>query len=159
MLGAEMLLFLFILPISIIVILFFSYRYHKKRSIGNKLRIQELEIIQAYEELFILWNRDQYLEHRTINQWLKNWSYLKPIIAKSVNLKISSQELKEKIAKLFSVFNKTEEEVSQRNELFIQKEMEEFKDLFNSVEKYPLTQSQIRPIVTDEYSNLVIAGA
>jgi DNA helicase-4 len=159
MLGAEMLLFLLILPLSIIVILFFSYQYYKKRSIGNKLRIHESEIIQAHEELLVLWNRDQYLEHRTINQWLKNWSYLKPIIAKSINLKISSLELKEKITKLFSVFNKTEDEVAQRNESFIQKEIVEFKDLFNSVEKYPLTQSQIRSIITDEYSNLVIAGA
>ena len=37
--------------------------------------------------------------------------------------------------------------------------MVEFKELFDSVEKYPLTQSQIRSIITDEYSNLVIAGA
>ena len=68
-------------------------------------------------------------------------------------------ELKSKVTRLLSVLKNSEEEVSHRNESFIQKETVEFKDLFNSVEKYPLTQNQIRSIITDEFSNLVIAGA
>lgn len=160
MLGPEMapLLFLFVLTASVIGLLFLIYRCYKKRSF-SQLRDKESEIEQAYKELLTIWNRDRYLEHRTIAQWLKNWSYLQPLIAKSVNYKLSSSELKNKIARLSSVFNNTEEEVSQRNESFIQKEIVNFKKLFNSVEKYPLTQSQTRSIITDEFSNLVIAGA
>ena len=60
---------------------------------------------------------------------------------------------------LFSVFTKTEEMVDQRNETFIQKEMLEYKDLFSTVEKFPLTQGQTRSIITDEFFNLVVAGA
>lgn len=158
MLGAEMALTLFVLPASIIAILLLSYRYYKRRSL-KQLRDKESEIEQAYNELLTIWDRDRYLEHRTITQWLKDWSHLKPIISKNVNKRLVSSGLKTKITRLLPVFHNTEEEVSQRNESFIKKEMVEFKDLFNSVEKYPLTQSQIRSIVTDEYSNLVIAGA
>jgi DNA helicase-4 len=158
MLGAEIALTLFVLPASIIAILLLSYRYYKRRSL-KQLRDKESEIEQAYNELLTIWDRDRYLEHRTITQWLKDWSHLKPIISKNVNKRLVSSELKTKINRLFWVFQNTEKEVSQRNESFIQKEMVKFKDLFDSVEKYPLTESQIRSIVTDEYSNLVIAGA
>jgi DNA helicase-4 len=158
MLGAEIALILFVLPASVIAILFLSYRYYKRRSL-KQLREKESEIEKAYNELVAMWDRDRYLEHRTITEWLKEWSHLYPIISKNINNKLISSELKTKICRLFSVFHNTEEEVSQRNESFIQKELMKFKDLFDSVEKYPLTQSQIRSIVTDEYSNLVIAGA
>ena len=158
MLGAEIALILFVLPASVIAILFLSYRYYKRRSL-KQLREKESEIEKAYNELVAMWDRDRYLEHRTITEWLKEWSHLYPIISKNINNKLISSELKTKICRLFSVFHNTEEEVSQRNESFIQKELMKFKDLFDSVEKYPLTQSQIRSIVTDEYSNLVVAGA
>jgi DNA helicase-4 len=160
MLGTEMALtlFLFVFPASIFAIILLSYRYLKIGSL-KQLRDKESEIEQAYNELLTIWDRDRYLEHRTITQWLKDWSHLEPIISKSVNNRIMSSELNTKITRLFSVFQNTEKEVSQRNELFIQKELVEFKELFNSVEKYPLTQNQIRFIVTDEYSNLVVAGA
>ena len=161
MLGTEMalLLFLLILPACMLGILFLGYRYYKKRILKNKLREKELEIEKAYNELLIIWKRDRYLEHRTLNQWLEKWSYLEPITANFIKNNISSSDIKDKIARLSSLFNNTEEEVSQRNESFIQKEMVEFKELFTSVEKYPLTPNQTRSIITDEFSNLVIAGA
>ena len=155
----ALLLFLIGMPASVIGVLFLSYWHHKKKSFQNELKDKESEIEQAYNELSAIWNKDRYLENRTITQWLKKWSSLKTAIARSVNHKLHSSELKNKIARLFSVFNNTEEEVTQRNETFIQKEMLKFKDLFDSVEKYPLTQSQTRSIITDEFSNLVIAGA
>lgn len=160
MLGDQitLILFLFVIPASIFAVILLSYRYLKRMGL-QELREKESDIEQAYNELLSIWDRDRYLEHRTISQWLKDWSRLEPLISKTVNSKFVSLELKPKIDRLFSVFSNTEEEVSQRNESFIQKEMVKFKDLFDWVEKYPLTQSQIRSIITDEYSNLVIAGA
>jgi DNA helicase-4 len=160
MFGGEtaLVLFLVVFPVSVIAILLQSYRYYKRRSI-KQLRDKESEIEQAYNELQTIWDRDRYLEHKTITQWLKDWSHLEQIVSRNVDNKFASSELRTKISRLFSVFNNTEKEVSERNELFIQKEMVKFKKLFDSVEKYPLTQNQIRSIITDEYSNLVIAGA
>jgi DNA helicase-4 len=57
------------------------------------------------------------------------------------------------------MFETTHETVAERNEAFIDQEAKRFEWLFNSIEKYPLTKSQIRSIITDEYANLVIAGA
>ena len=161
MIGVEttQLIILFVFPISLLVIIFLSYRFLKKMGLKNKLREKTSEIEQAYKELELVWDRDRYLEHRTISKWLNDWAYLEPLLAEIVGHRVSSSDMHDKITRLVSVFDKTEENVNQRNEEFIQKEMSKFKELFNSVEKYPLTQSQTRSIITDEYSNLVIAGA
>ena len=154
MLKSEMALtvFLLLLPVFSLGILFLSIRYYRKRS-ERQLTSKEPEIEQAYNELQTIWNRDRYLEHKTITKWLQNWSHLEPLIAKSVNSKLSNLELKSKVTRLLSVLKNSEEEVSHRNESFIQKETVEFKELFNSVEKYPLIQNQIRSIITDEFSS------
>src|SRR3972149_12144320 len=100
MLGAEMALTLFVLPASIIAILLLSYRYYKRRSL-KQLKDKESEIEQAYNELLTIWDRDRYLEHRTITQWLKNWSHLKPIISKNFKKKLLSLEIKNKNNRFF----------------------------------------------------------
>jgi len=158
MLSSEFAFILFVLPALIIAAYLVIYYDNKRRSI-KQLKEKKTEIELAYKELKALWDRDRYLEHRTIAQWLKDWSHLEKTVARYINNKFASSELKIKLSRLFSVFHNAEEEVSQRNESFIQKEIVKFKDLFDSVEKYPLTQNQVRSIITDEYSNLVIAGA
>lgn len=45
------------------------------------------------------------------------------------------------------------------NGKFVEKEVVRFKDFFDTVESYPLTYNQRKAIVTDEKSNLVVAGA
>jgi hypothetical protein len=121
MFGGEtaLVLFLVVLPASIIAVLLLSYRYYKRRSL-KQLRDKESEIEQAYNELQTIWNRDRYLEHKTITKWLKDWSHLEPIVSINVDNKFAGSELRTKISRLFSVFDNTEEEVSERNELFIQ---------------------------------------
>ena len=104
-------LFAFVLPVSIIAILFLSYRYYKRRGL-KRLREKEGEIEQAYNELLNIWNRDRYLEHKTIIQWLKDWSYLEPIVFKNVNNKLMSSELKTRITRLFSVIRNSEKEAA-----------------------------------------------
>ena len=54
--------------------------------------------------------------------------YLQPTLDSFVKYSIKNLDLKDKIDRLFLVFTKTEEIVSQRNETFIQKEMVEHKD-------------------------------
>ena len=124
MIGPQTILIVsaFILTLSIIGILFQGYRYFKKRSF-RKLIDKALEIEQAYNELLVIWNRDRYLEHKTITKWLKDWSYLEPIVTKYFNSNFMSSELKTKINKLISLFHDTAKQVSDRNESFIQKEM------------------------------------
>jgi len=161
MFGLEIFLtlFLFVLAVLSIYILFRRSRIKKKKNVKNKLELKSNEIKQAHKELMTLWNKDKYLEQRTINHWSKKWSYLESIINDCMKYKISNLIVNNEIAILFSVFKKTEENVSVRNEDFIQKEEKKYRDLFNRIEKYPLTQGQTRSIITDEFVNLVVAGA
>ncbi|MCB9211240.1 MAG: UvrD-helicase domain-containing protein [Ignavibacteriales bacterium] len=48
---------------------------------------------------------------------------------------------------------------NKHNETFVKEEIEINQDLFDKIEKYPLTLKQREAIVTDEDNNLIIAGA
>jgi DNA helicase-4 len=91
--------------------------------------------------------------------WINKWFFLFPVLKDFRKYKIVDADLDEERKNLFRVFDNTEETISDINEDFIQQETMKFKELFNSIEKYPLTKSQIRSIITDEYANLVVAGA
>ena len=73
--------------------------------------------------------------------------------------KIVDPALDKKTVMLFKMFEKPHEMIAERNEAFVNQEPKRFEWLFNSIEKYTLTKSQVRSIITDEYVNLVIAGA
>jgi DNA helicase-4 len=63
------------------------------------------------------------------------------------------------ITRVADVYQKGERLLEKRNVAFIEKEIVMLKDLFDSVESYPLTAGQRRAIVVDERSSLVVAGA
>lgn len=156
-------LFLILLTVSVPLLLGTIYAHYfkanKRKKIIVKLSQYRSDINQAHLELSNLLNRDRYLEKRTIDLWVKKWSFLCPILRDLWMHKIDHADLDEKIRMLFKVFDNTKETISERNEAFIQQEAKRFEGIFNSIEKYPLTESQIRSIITDEYANLVVAGA
>lgn len=152
--------FLLIL-VAFAVLLVFSYYYitvRKKRSI-DKLLQHRNDIDQAHLELTNLLRDDNYLARKTIDSWVKKWSFLFPVLKDLKKQKIVSPDPDEKMKLLLVMFEDTYDAISERNEIFIQQETKKFAWLFNTVEKYPLTESQIRSIITNEYANLVIAGA
>ena len=136
-----------------------SRKDNKQNIFQNKLDQNRNDIKLAYEELKSLFEKEFYLENRTIKQWLIKWASLKPIINNYDNYCISDSQINSEIKQLYPVFNQTEDTLAKRNEAFIQQETIRYKTLFNSVEKFPLTQSQTRSILTDEFVNLVVAGA
>lgn len=141
------------------VIFLLALKVHKQKNFEEILELDTPEIEQAHKELLSIWDKDRYLEKRVIMQWIKKHSNLQSLLIDLEKSKISNLDLRDKIGWLFSVFDKPEETVAKRNENFIQNEMLEYKDLFDTVEEYPLTQNQKRSIITDEFFNLVIAGA
>lgn len=152
--------FLLIL-VAFAVPLIFSYYYittRRKRNI-DKLLQHRNDIDQAHLELTTLLKDDHYLARKTIDSWVKKWSFLFPFLKDLKKQKIVISGLDEKMKLLLVMFENTYNAISERNQIFIQEETKRFAWLFNSVEKYPLTESQIRSIITDEYANLVVAGA
>lgn len=156
-------LFLIMLAVlfSLLLIAFVSNRFEisKKKKILEEVSKHGNEINQAHKELSYLLNNDRYLERKTIDFWIKRWSFLATLLRAAQNQKIINSDLGEKISKLCRMFENTEAEITGRNEAFIQQEQKKFEGLFSSIEKYPLTKSQIRSIITDEHANLVVAGA
>ncbi|TRO48262.1 hypothetical protein E2P47_03195, partial [Candidatus Bathyarchaeota archaeon] len=141
------------------VIFLLALKVYKQKNFEEILELDTPEIEQSHKELLSIWDKDRYLEKRVILQWIKKHSNLQPFLRDLEKSKISNLDLRDKVGWLFSVFDKPEEMIAERNEIFIQQEMLEYKDLFDTVEEYPLTQNQKRSIITDEFFNLVIAGA
>lgn len=132
---------------------------NKRKKTLLELSNRRCDIYQAREELDNLLGNDRYVERRTIDLWAKKWSFLFPLLKALKKHKTIDTDLNEKTVMLFEMFEKTCEVIAVRNEAFIEQETKRFEWLFNSIEKYPLTKSQIRAIITDEYANLVVAGA
>jgi len=156
-------LFLVLVTASIILFLGAIFSHHfkanKRKKTMDELSKRRCDIDQAYQELNSLLNSDRYVERRTIDLWVKKWSFLLSLLKDAKKLKAVDPELDEKATLLFKVFEKTYEVISERNEAFIELETKKFEGFFNQIEKYPLTKSQTRSIIIDEYANLVVAGA
>jgi DNA helicase-4 len=157
----DFFLILAIASVTLISAAIFSHQFkaNKRKKTLLELSNRRCDINQAHEELNDLLNSDRYVERRTIDLWVKDWSFLFPLLKDLKKHKIIDTDLNEKTAMLFKMFEKAYEVIAVRNEAFIEQETKRFEWLFNSIEKYPLTKSQIRSIITDEYANLVVAGA
>lgn len=154
-------LVLLLIFLAFAVSLVFSYYYitvRRKRS-RDKLLQHRKDIDQAHLELTNLLRDDHYLARKTIDSWVRKWSFLIPFLKDLKKQKIVILDLDEKMKLLLVMFENTYNAISERNEIFIQNETKRFAWFFNSIEKYPLTERQIRSIITDEYANLVVAGA
>jgi DNA helicase-4 len=157
----DFFLILAITSVTLISVAIFSHHFkaNKRKKTLLELSNCRCDINQAHEELNNLLGNDRYVERRMIDLWIKKWSFLFPLLKDLKKHKIGDTDLNEKTAMLCKMFEKTYEVIAERNEAFIEQETKRFEWLFNSIEKYPLTKSQIRSIITNEYANLVIAGA
>jgi hypothetical protein len=82
------------------------------------------------------------------------------LLKNAKKLNVVDSKLSKETTMLLKVFENIYKVISARNETFIELERKTFEDFFNSkIEKYPLTKGQTRSIITDEYANLVVAGA
>src|SRR3989337_370195 len=147
------------IPMLLAIIFLYYLRANRRKKMTDRLSQCRGDIIQAHQELNDLLNSDRYVERRTIVSWTKKWAILVPLLRDSKRHRIADADLIEKIGRLLNAFENMEEGISKRNEDFIQQEAKRFEGLFKSIEKYPLTKSQIRSIIIDEYFNLVVAGA
>ncbi len=83
---------------------------------------------------------------------------MKPLIEEYGTSTIQT-EFDGELQELLSAFKHGENRVTEKNELYIRNDLEKYRVFFDTLEDYPLTDSQRRAIVTDEKYNLVIAGA
>jgi len=133
--------------------------------IRNKTRIRQNllkfknDILQAEKEFNSLYDSQQYFSKRELHIWKKRWSHIAQPIEECMKKRIVDVDFQDSIARVADVYQKGEQLIEKRNVEFIEKEVVRFKDLFDSIESYPLTDGQRRAIVVDEESSLVVAGA
>lgn len=117
------------------------------------------EILEAEKEFNSLLVSQQYFSKKRLKTWKDKWSYMKEPIQKSTRNRVTDLDFQDSIAKIIEVYQKGEQLVEKRNLEFIEKELAAFKELFDTIESYPLTNEQRKAIVVDENNNLVVAGA
>ena len=167
-----------VLLVSIIVILCIIAVVNTNRIIAHTG-----QIINSYEDFISLYVRDRYFSERDLNRWIKKWiginfvirSYerynasFKDIISKTgvlVSLILRyrdyffvDDEYNKKLKYVSNVFKNGLDIIKERNEEYIENELIEYKDFFDSVVSKPLTVQQRKCIIVDEAHNLIVAGA
>ena len=121
----------------------------------------EPEIRRAMEALSTLCEANQYVDDRQAQGWRDaNLSLSGKVPSDFMKLPVDS-ETKDQVSRFLSLLQRDglREYIDNRNQRFVEDELVRWKDFFDSVEKYPLTQQQREAIVADECNNLVIAGA
>ena len=138
---------------------FTRYFCFNKQQLFNKLSIQFQKLnnlsnqIDSIEELLNKLEKashSMYINHRKEIQWKED---IEKITKSVYNISIENK----KYPNLSSLFTKTS--LEKRNQLFINTEKIKYSDFLQTVETQPLTNSQQEAVITNEDSNLILAGA
>ncbi|MBN2334696.1 UvrD-helicase domain-containing protein [Candidatus Bathyarchaeota archaeon] len=140
---------------NIIDILFFGGRKKYSKEVNKK----RVEILQAYSDLSDLTNNDDYFTKKSFDEWLKKWKHLSNL-TKS-HFKHRGKIKVDLVQELNLLYNgiHNPEFLEKRNNEYIEQELFRYKEYFDSIETFPLTERQREAIIIDEHRNLVIAGA
>jgi len=149
-----------------IVMIFLRRKLKRSEKILVDLDFLEEDILNAEKEFKIEYNKNIYFSKRTFYSWYEKWKHIKPILERFSEMKshrqakaVGNADLRNSLYYLHEVFVKGWGFIKERNNVFVERECEAFKSLFDTLESYPLTKNQRRAIVTDECNNLVVAGA
>lgn len=131
----------------------------EKEKLRQELIGLKTVILQAEKEFSALYDSQRYFPKRQLRVWKKTWSRISEPIERFLKKGTVSVDFQRAVIRVSDVFQHGEQLVEKRNADFIEKEIVRFKDYFDRLESYPLTDDQRRAIVVDEESCLIVAGA
>jgi len=117
-------------------------------------------INEAFNRASLFLEKSRYIRHETPEQWLK--LYLKPLSILISRGSLAAQlppEGQAQIKKLRPFLVNKHKYIGDFNNAYIERQLSDYQDFFNTVEDNPLTQNQRLSCVIDERFNLVLAGA
>ena len=122
-----------------------------------KFKLKNLTIINsALDEISKIVTTKKYINNKIIVYWISKY---KDII-KDLNIYATKKNiLSFDELKILKFYRNYEKIVKDKNDIFVNNELVEFKTLFDKIEENPLSEPQRKSIVTDEDSTLVVAGA
>ena len=117
-----------------------------------------------FQEVFDRWSglelSDRYITESDLQDWRKQSGVLDLPNNEAEAFCLALPPEKQMIfGKLWKLWHNSREEVDSRNAKYAKEECERYGELFNTVEKNPLSDEQRAAIVHDEDNSLVIAGA
>lgn len=105
-------------------------------------------------------NGNRYIAQSNIREWLKSFPNIGSHLSHPYfEISYLPKEIGRNLSLLADIQSSKSEKLKQRNFEFVQCEMVKYKKLFDSLEKYPLTDEQMQAAIIDEDRNLLIAAA
>lgn len=116
-------------------------------------------VLNAEKDFDLLIKSDFFITKKDLDSYRAKWFSITPLfdefkIKNSWNITIEKT-----ISYLQIIFQDGNRILETRNNEFIRKEQEKYKDFFDHFGDFPLSGEQRRAIITDEYAELVVAGA
>lgn len=149
-----------ILYIISIVGLIYLYKvciYNKRKRKKIRKLLSEIELgIKEFSELT---NLDHYFSNFSMHAFDIKFSTLRKTIPsgfKSIGLERLESE---KVSAFVNIIDQLPTLRAEYNKRFVPHEIKKYNEFFSNLEEYPLSEDQMRAVVTDEDNNLVIAGA
>ncbi|WP_316799046.1 UvrD-helicase domain-containing protein [Pedobacter frigidisoli] len=155
------------LPMGLQIVLFivtlgiFYWLKQRQQELEKRAGIRELlpDILQAIDEIKQKQNMLLYFANSDCRKLQASHGALLSAIPGSYRTCGLDQAEVATIAHFISSHDNLEATRKDYNTRFVKHEMAEFKDFFAALDKYPLSQEQMKAVICDEDNNLVIAGA
>jgi hypothetical protein len=142
--------------------LYFVRNYNselEKSKLRQQLLLLKSEVLQSEKEFNSLCCGQIYFSKKDLHDWKTKWSVLVREIEEIRKKAGSDVDFKDSVERVIGAYREGENWLKFHNTEFTAKEIEEFSDYFEKVEKEPLTLEQRKAIVTEEINNLIVAGA
>lgn len=101
----------------------------------------------------------QYIRHDKPSRWLETYKPLNILLTETDLVEQLSPESQSQFNAISDLLRGKGDHIAYLNKIFVNQQLEAYKDYFDSVEENPLTQNQRESCVIDERYNLVLAGA
>jgi len=131
----------------------------EKKELTQQLIKLKNDIFQSEKEFNSLYDGQFYFSKRDLHYWKMKWSELVKKIERIKDRAGLEVDFKDSLYRVTGAYREGESWLKFRNADFKAKEIQQFNDYFENVEKKPLTKEQREAIVTDEVNNLIVAGA
>jgi len=131
----------------------------EKSRLEQKLLKLRSDVLQAEKEFNSLYDSQYYFSKAELQSWKKRWSPLIQTLEECAGKEKIEIGFGDAIDRIIDAFQNGVQLVEKRNVTFVEEEVAKFRNLFDNIESYPLTENQRKAIVVDEENNQIVAGA
>lgn len=146
-------MFLFIITIFLLCLFWWVHINNEDKKYNNS---DYLDYLSEIDDFFNLINGfDDYVTWKKRDTIIKDFSE----IGKFFNEKKDFYKKEQKVSNFNDIFQNFNQYIKKYNSNYVKDQKEKYKDYFDDIEDKKLDDQQRSAVVTDEYSNLIIAGA